>query len=441
LKTDYDLFRRLYTVKNKRSPSLLQSEDYWMNAEHQHAFVQNLSKAFHITKYDDWYQLKVSDIIQFGGKGFLKHFGGSFQRALKVLFPEYHWRPWLFATIKPTSWNDRSVHLEYIEWLSNLLGITEKEQWYAIRTEDLKHIKSANFILKRFYGNSLVVALTTLYPDTNWQLWRFSKVPRLFWNDERNIRNYFLWVANELQVCKMSDWYEISTQQIYYLKGIRLLQKNGGLLSLLPRVFPHFDWDRERLAQATKINKAQLLLYRKTQQIFPSFQAELNFNFSEIATTLDDHFIKKSFELDVYLPELSLSLEYQGRQHYHWHFVFGSPSEQQAKDGQKKLACICHGITLVEIPYWWDQTTISLLRRIRCQRPDLVLSEKEDTDIVGERNGKENDVSTSTFPIELSPISIDNEAIVWQPWLVDVDLWKANAPLHQPQHWSRFLLY
>jgi len=74
--------------------------------------------------------------------------------------------------------------------------------------------------------------------------------------------------------------------------------------------------------------------------------------------------------IDVYLPELKLGLEYQGEQHFA--DIFGEiPSEALVKD-EEKLGVLEHkGITLIEIPFWWDSTDASLLQTIIRRRPDL----------------------------------------------------------------------
>ncbi len=41
-------------------------------------------------------------------------------------------------------------------------------------------------------------------------------------------------------------------------------------------------------------------------------------------------------ELDIFVPALNLVIEYQGQQHYDWHFIFGNPSKQQSRDEDKR---------------------------------------------------------------------------------------------------------
>ncbi len=57
----------------------------------------------------------------------------------------------------------------------------------------------------------------------------------------------------------------------------------------------------------------------------------------------------------VYVPSLSLGLEYQGYQHYKTHHLFGNAKELQARDQEKRNMCKRVGITLIDVPYWWDE--------------------------------------------------------------------------------------
>jgi hypothetical protein len=75
-------------------------------------------------------------------------------------------------------------------------------------------------------------------------------------------------------------------------------------------------------------------------------------------------------ELDIFLPSLSLAIEYQGEHHFKGHFSYGT-SSIQAKDAEKKSACKEHGITLITVPYWWKKDAHSLMKMIQEARADL----------------------------------------------------------------------
>jgi hypothetical protein len=71
----------------------------------------------------------------------------------------------------------------------------------------------------------------------------------------------------------------------------------------------------------------------------------------------------RRMELDVYVPELSLAIEYQGAQHYR--IAWGDEetfAHLQQRDAEKKAACINANILLIEVPYdKWDGTVEGLL--------------------------------------------------------------------------------
>jgi hypothetical protein len=67
-------------------------------------------------------------------------------------------------------------------------------------------------------------------------------------------------------------------------------------------------------------------------------------------------------ELDIWIPQYSLGVEYQGEQHYHLlKNAFGRNSHAQiCRDALKRELCRNAHIQLLPVPYWWDGKKESL---------------------------------------------------------------------------------
>lgn len=80
----------------------------------------------------------------------------------------------------------------------------------------------------------------------------------------------------------------------------------------------------------------------------------------------------KVMEFDIYLAKEKMIFEYQGEQHYTDIWALGNRWRQRHHDEEKRKACKEHGITLIEIPYWWDLSKSSLIATIHGKRPELI---------------------------------------------------------------------
>lgn len=168
-----------------------------------------------------------------------------------------------------------------------------------------------------------------------------------------------------------------------------LLKTYGGLIPLLEKFYPGLDIWRfiKRLEHkwsakpSNSKSKMQQLLFKIVNELFPDVN---DYHFNYFHPFLRFQSTGKSMELDIYSPTLKLAFEYHGEQHYQQmesgtNFSFVHLLEAQfntamvrERDQEKRAACSKEGITLIEVPYWWDMTSTSIRATIHQVRPDLI---------------------------------------------------------------------
>jgi len=124
------------------------------------------------------------------------------------------------------------------------------------------------------------------------------------------------------------------------------------------------------LRQAGPIKASQHRLYQIVQELLPNEDVKENFNHPDLIHTNSG----KPMELDVFVPALKLALEFQGEQHYHQIYAMVDLPMQQMRDEEKREACMKAGITLIEVPFWWDFKKESLASTIHQIRHDIIMN-------------------------------------------------------------------
>jgi hypothetical protein len=109
------------------------------------------------------------------------------------------------------------------------------------------------------YDGCLIRALFNIYPEYPWQVWRFKKVPKGFWDDVENVREYFEWLGKSFGVTHLDDWYgyvclccdehvmniaiRITGDRVSALRGGTLKRKAKGMFQVLCRLYPGHRWN------------------------------------------------------------------------------------------------------------------------------------------------------------------------------------------------------
>lgn len=346
------------------------SEFDWMLWKSQLFNSQSRSRSFFdwfaqqlgIELQEEWYRFTNSDVAERGGSAILDFHSYSLCGALQSCFPEYQWHPWLFcfSSHSPNrfKWNFRS----YFDWIADQLDIQRQEDWYSVSSRDIEDRRGSYFLQQT--GGSLASALVTCYPEFAWMPWSFRHLPHTFWSDSKMQREYVDWIGEHFGIETMDEWLRVSKSSVMQIGGQvseRFLKYKGSWMQALYSVYPEYNWP-----SVMHSSEGQQKVFDMLQSLLPWSEIYTNYSFM--------YSKKQTLELDFFLPSLSLALEYQGGQHHSPRFGQSNELEQRKrKDEQKRRVCSLKGITLIEIPFWWQNSSSALVNTIRRLRPEIPL--------------------------------------------------------------------
>jgi hypothetical protein len=181
---------------------------------------------------------------------------------------------------------------------------------------------------------TFVEAITTIYPDYPWQIWKFRQVPKGFWDNEDTVKHYLNWLTHHLGIRRLSEWKYVTSDTLIKLRAHSLLLKNGGLIPLLSKYYPEQIWWDDSTEKRYR-SKSQAYLQMILMDIFPTLEIRNDYKHPSLVFPRSH----LEMQLDIFIPKLDLAIEYQGQQHYNYHYLFGSPEDQKKRD---RLVLISH---------------------------------------------------------------------------------------------------
>lgn len=129
--------------------------------------------------------------------------------------------------------------------------------------------------------------------------------------------------------------------------------------NLLQVAYPQEDWSQVHLTSRTKKSR-QRWLFLSLRRLFPGREI------------IEESVILKNIEVDIWIPSLSLAVEFQGEQHYHDVPLFSPIELYKLRDENKRIVCQENDVKLLTIPYWWDNSIESLHATIFEKFPKLI---------------------------------------------------------------------
>eukprot|EP01027_Heterolobosea_sp_BB2_P018850 GEZU01026495.1.p1 GENE.GEZU01026495.1~~GEZU01026495.1.p1 ORF type:complete len:840 (+),score=185.05 GEZU01026495.1:594-3113(+) len=217
---------------------------FWRDIKNHRLVFDQAARELGIQQPEDWYSFNGEDLRNKNNAAYSlmnSHYGSSLIRALQVIYPEHPWEPWRFARLPQGFWDDLCNQRQFFDRIAQQLGIRELDGWYDVTAQEVL-ARGGSGLLNNHYAGSLVQALKAVYPEHQWNEWRFSSLPRGFWEDPKNQRQFFDRIAVALNVAQLDDWYRVTTREVLKLGGSGLLKHSGSLVGALRTAYPEHPW-------------------------------------------------------------------------------------------------------------------------------------------------------------------------------------------------------
>jgi len=313
--------------------------------------LKYLSSALKMRELSDFYSLSLSDIMKYVPSLTNIYKSGKFLSIFLSHFPKHRWEIERFKTLPHGFWtsniNQRNSLLSFLTSTNyDYIPI----EWYELTNRDFGKTSNAKTLLFTF-KQRISHMFETLFPEFIFDKNKFFPISR----------KDFEGIEQQFSIKTSRDWYRIRFSQISSVISCWHLTSVSELIHILSFFYPTHSWALDTFLTTSKKASQRLLT--------------LNLSFLTSEKILEDFYPPflqgrrlKSVEFDLYLRESGMVLEYQGLQHYANIGYFGEKSREM--DEEKERLCGVHGISLIQVPYFWNEKKESLRDLIVQKRAD-----------------------------------------------------------------------
>lgn len=143
---------------------------FWKDEQNHRLFFDWFASQYNITKPEDWYNIKLEDIVREGGSSLIQLYQKNLFVALSTIYPEHKFKAWKFFRIPRGFWNQPAHIREMMSDISEQLHITKLDDWYRVTWQQFVDLGAAQIIRK--FG-TISGLLQYVYPDYEWNLTKF----------------------------------------------------------------------------------------------------------------------------------------------------------------------------------------------------------------------------------------------------------------------------
>jgi hypothetical protein len=150
---------------------------FWKDMSNRKEFFDWVASSRGITGMEEWYNVPSQDVAAAGGVSLLNaYYEGKLSHALISVYPTHKWKPWRFVQVPKNCWSDLVNQREFMDSLAKDLQLSSLLDWYY-QPAKLTEAEEPGLwsLLISQYDGSLSLALSTIYPDHNWDQHKFVR--------------------------------------------------------------------------------------------------------------------------------------------------------------------------------------------------------------------------------------------------------------------------
>ena len=336
---------------------------FWQNEENIKEFLMELKEKLNLNSIEDWNSLTKQQIILHGGSRLL----GIYSVFEIKCFACPEGKSFFDKSIekKPMNyWKSKENIQEFLCYLKEKLKLNSPNDWNLITTNQIR-IHGGTQLLK-FYSLYEIKCLgcpegkSIFFHEAN-------KKSSDYWDHSENIQLFLNNFTKTYQINSMDDWNRISLSQIRSYGGSGLLSKYSKLDLIKKQFNLHSNEINVSNNQISGTRSTQRWLFLQIQTLFPGEEIIEDYFHNDLSRNS-----KFSIQFDIFLVDRNIAFEYHGRQHYEDIPSGFAPLEMyKCRDLEKESLCKKFGVSLIIIPYWWDNSLASLREIINMQQPNI----------------------------------------------------------------------
>ena len=299
---------------------------YWKNKENRRKAYEYAKKALAIKDPEDWYKVKASDLNDLGLSSLIsREYCDSWKSFLVEFNPDFEFVPWKFINTPNGYWKNKENLRKYFEWLATIKEFTSIADFYSLKASDLIRNYGSSLISQKPYLN-LIQLIKLAFPEYDWVMWKFARVPSGFWESKANQRMYLLWLFNELKLKFPNEAAELNKSDFINNYGATLVYDQT-ITEVLQNAFETYDWIS--IVQNCKSSHDTLVTY--VSELLSTNPA------LKKCSRILHYLVNENLSINCYVPELRLGFQLV-------------KSKDQWESIRDSTICQSRGINLIQLP-------------------------------------------------------------------------------------------